>query len=93
MYSFKYGTVILTSSVVNEQFEPSDIQEEILTVLKEGRKEGEPWGRANPKYLTEQIDERRQYVNRALSGLVDAGWIRQPVRGLYEFVDDPREHT
>lgn len=79
------------NNVVNENFEPDDLQERILDVLKEGRDEGDPWGRANPKYLTEQINERRQYINRALSGLTDAGWIRQPVRGLYEFVTDPRE--
>lgn len=84
---------IAIGNVVNESFEPDDLQEEILDVLKQGREVGEPWGRANPKYVTEQTGERRQYVNRALSGLVDAGWIRQPVRGLYEFVDDPREQN
>jgi len=82
----------IADNVVNEDFEPDDIQEEVLGVLKEGREQGKPWGRANPKYLTEQTSERRQYINRALSGLVDAGWIRQPVRGLYEFVEDPREN-
>ena len=83
--------VPIGDNVVNEDFEPDDVQEEILDVLKEGREQGEPWGRVNPKYLTEQTSERRQYINRALSGLIDAGWIRQPVRGLYEFVEDPRE--
>jgi hypothetical protein len=88
---FKYNMNPIRDSVVNENFEPNDVQEKILEALKEGREEGKPWGRANPKYLTKQIGERRQYINRDLSGLVDAGWIRQPVRGLYEFVEDPRE--
>lgn len=83
---------IEADNVVNESFEPNELQEKILDVLEEGREAGEPWGRANPKYFSESIDERRQYINRALSGLVDAGWVRQPVRGLYEFVEDPRRN-
>jgi predicted transcriptional regulator len=48
-------------------------------------------GRVNPKYVSEELDIRRQYVNDALGDLVTAGWLRKPVTGLYEFVDDPRE--
>jgi predicted transcriptional regulator len=77
--------------MVNEDFEPNDRQERILTVLKEGRKERDPWGYANPKRIEKELDIRRQYVNRELSGLVDAGWVEKVNRGLYRFVDDPRE--
>lgn len=77
--------------MVNESFEPNDRQEAILDVLKDGRDEGEPWGYANPKRLEEALDVRRQYVNRALQSLVDAGWVENVNRGLYRFVDDPRE--
>ena len=77
--------------MVNEDFTPNDRQEKILDVLKEGRDAGDPWGRATNKYLTEQTDIRRQYVNRELDSLVDAGWITQLTRGLYELVDDPRD--
>jgi len=49
-----------------------------------------PRGYANPKRLEVQIDTRRQYINRELKGLVDAGWIEKVNRGLYRFVEDPR---
>lgn len=77
--------------MVNEEFEPDDRQEAILDVLKEGRAEENPWGYANPKRLEQRLDIRRQYINRSLQGLVDAGWIEKVNRGLYRFVTDPRE--
>jgi predicted transcriptional regulator len=77
--------------MVNEDFDPDERQEAILNVLKEGREEERPWGYANPKRLEERIDIRRQYINRALNGLVDAGWVEKVNRGLYRFVADPRD--
>ncbi len=77
--------------MVNESFKPNKRQEAILNVLKEGRETGEPWGYANPKRLEERLDIRKQYINRALKGLVDAGWVEKENRGLYRFVADPRE--
>jgi DNA-binding IclR family transcriptional regulator len=82
---------VFTDTMVNEKFEPDERQKAILDVLKEGRNEGDPWGYANPKRLEERIDTRRQYINRALKGLVDAGWVEKVNRGLYRFVADPRE--
>ncbi|WP_265110759.1 helix-turn-helix domain-containing protein [Halosolutus halophilus] len=83
---------VASAKMVNENFEPNDRQEAILDVLKEGREEGIPWGYANPKRLEEELDTRRQYINRALQGLIDAGWIEKVNRGLYRFVNDPREN-
>lgn len=77
--------------MVNEEFEPDGRQEKILEVLQDGKEEGRPWGYANPKRLEEELDERRQYINRALRGLVDSGWVEKVNRGLYRFVTDPRE--
>lgn len=77
--------------MVNENFVPNDRQEAILDVLKDGRDTDRPWGYANPKRLEEHLGTRRQYINRALRGLVDAGWIEKVNRGLYRFVADPRE--
>lgn len=77
--------------MVNANFKPTDRQEAILEILKEGREEGKPWGYANPKRLEERMDTRRQYINRDLKGLVDAGWVEKVNRGLYRFVSDPRE--
>ena len=82
---------VSATNVVNENYSPGEREEEILDLLKEGRNESEPWGRVNPKYVTERTDMRRQYVNRALSSLEDAGWVQKLATGLYEFVDDPRE--
>jgi predicted transcriptional regulator len=77
--------------MVNESYEPSEREERILELMVEGRDEGQPWGRVNPMYITENLDIRGQYVNRSLKNLVAAGWVRKPVEGLYEFVEDPRE--
>jgi DNA-binding MarR family transcriptional regulator len=77
--------------MVNEEFEPDERQEAILDVLIDGRDAGKPWGYANPKRLEETLGIRRQYINRALQGLVDAGWVEKANRGLYRFVCDPRK--
>lgn len=78
---------------MNEDFEPSNRQERLLAVLTDGRKSGDPWGYATVKRFTEETDIRKQYVNRAVRGLVDAGWVEKPYRGLYRFVGDPREEA
>lgn len=68
---------------INENYRPSEREEKILAVLKEGR--------ANPTHLHERTDERRQYINRALNNLMNAGWVRRVTKGLYELVEDPRD--
>jgi DNA-binding Lrp family transcriptional regulator len=69
----------------NQDYEPDDNEEEqILQVLKDE-------GRANPLRIREQTDIRKEYVSRKLDNLVRAGWVRRVTRGLYEFVDDPRD--
>ncbi|MFC6764359.1 MarR family transcriptional regulator [Natrinema soli] len=82
---------IVQSDMVNENFEPSERQEKLLSVLTEGRDSGEPWGYATVKRFTEEADLRKQYVSRELEGLLGAGWVSKPYRGLYRFVEDPRE--
>jgi DNA-binding IclR family transcriptional regulator len=82
---------VSTTNVVNENYSPGEREEKILELLKEGREQNEPWGRVNPKYVTDQTEMRRQYVNRALGSLEDAGWVKKLTTGLYELVDDPRE--
>ena len=67
---------------VNEDFEPSDRQDEILDLLCEGR--------VTPKLVTDRIDTRREYATRDLQDLVKAGWVHQVTRGLYELVEYPR---
>ena len=70
--------------MVNEDFEPTDRQERVLDVFKNE-------ARANPLRVREVTDLPKQRVNDALGSLVDAGWVRKVNRGLYEFVEDPRE--
>lgn len=78
-------------SVVNADFTPDERQEQLLDVLKDGRDDGGPWGYATVKRFSKESDLRKQYVNRALEGLLGAGWVERPYRGLYRFVADPRE--
>lgn len=70
--------------MVNEDFQPSDAEEDVLDVLKA------EW-RANPYLLREETGHGKGAVNTALTRLTSAGWVRKVTRGLYEFVDDPRE--
>lgn len=78
-------------SVVNENYHPTDKDEQILAALKDGRGAGDPWGRANPRWLIDETDLDKSNVEFCLRSLRDAGWIRRVARGLYELVDDPRE--
>ncbi|WP_233510401.1 type IV toxin-antitoxin system AbiEi family antitoxin domain-containing protein [Haloferax sp. Atlit-4N] len=82
---------VLNSNMVNENYEPSANDEEVLAALKDGRDEGNPWGRSNPRYLVDQTELDKGNVEFSLRSLRDAGWIQRVARGLYEFVDDPRE--
>jgi len=79
--------------MVNEDFEPSDRQESLLDILKDGRAEGEPWGYGTVKRFSEDLGLRKQYVSREMDGLLGAGWVEKPYRGLYRFVADPREEA
>lgn len=79
--------------MVNRDYEPNDTQEVILAKLKDGRERGEPWGRVNPLYLQRETAISKQKLNYHLQGLIGAGWVRKPVDGLYELVEDPREES
>jgi len=79
-----------TRAMVNQDYSPTDNEEKILSILKEGYDENRPWGRANPLYLRERTNLNKQQVNYALNQLTAAGWIRKLTEGLYEFVNDPR---
>lgn len=77
--------------MLNEDFEPTEDCEKVLQVFKQGRETGEPWGRANPRYVIDETGIEKPNVEYYLRSLNDAGWIRKAARGLYEFVEDPRE--
>jgi len=78
-------------TVVNENYEPSEKDELILSALKEGKGDGEPWGRANPRWLIDETGLEKGNVEFCLRQLTSAGWIERVARGLYELRDDPRE--
>lgn len=81
---------ITKTEMVNENYVPSDNEEKLLRVMKEGREQDKPWGRVNPLYLRERTGLNKQQVNYALNQLMAAGWVRKVTDGLYEFVSDPR---
>lgn len=81
---------IQAQRMVNEEYEPTENDELILETLKEGRKENKPWGRANPKWLIQETGLEKGSVEFSLRSLTNAGWIKRPARGLYEFAEDPR---
>jgi DNA-binding IclR family transcriptional regulator len=82
---------VTTGGVVNENYDPSEKDEQVLAALKQGRGEGRPWGRANPRWLIDQTDLSKGNVEFCLRSLRDAGWVERVARGLYELQKDPRE--
>ena len=82
---------VVSYGMVNENYEPSAKDEQILDALQHGRDSDEPWGRANPKWLVEVTGLDKGNVEFCLRSLQNAGWVQRVARGLYEFVDDPRE--
>ena len=86
VWEFVLGTM------VNEDFRPTAECEAVLEVFKDDRETGGPWGRANPRYVIDETELDKQTVEYQLRRLTDAGWIRKVARGLYEFVEDPREN-
>jgi biotin operon repressor len=71
------------TAIVNRDYDPSDHDEQVIQVLKDGR--------ANPLHIREETGLSKQRVNDALDRLRSAGWVVKVTRGLYELVDDPRD--
>jgi hypothetical protein len=82
---------LVSPDVVNEQYEPTENDDKVLEALKQGRESGDPWGRANPRWLIDQTGLEKGNVEFSLRQLTSAGWVRRVARGCYEFVADPRE--
>jgi len=84
--------------VVNEQHDPTEYEERVLQVLKDGREANQPWGYTTPSLVAERFNIPRQRVNEAIRRLEAAGWIAQveengeSIRGLYVFTVDPRDN-
>lgn len=89
---FAIAMSVLTH-MVNENYEPSENDELVLEVLKDGRNHDEPWGRANPRYLINETGLEKSNVEFSLRSLRDAGWVERVARGLYELQEDPREEA
>jgi len=83
----------IQANMVNENYEPSENDELVLEVLKDGRNRDDPWGRANPRYLIDETGLEKSNVEFSLRSLRSAGWVERAARGLYELVDDPREES
>ena len=62
-------------------YEPDENEQAVLDVLRAE-------GRANPYLIREKIDLRKEYVSKALTGLVKAGVVEKVTRGLYDHVPE-----
>jgi len=68
--------------------EPRQLNEtdrEILAFL------AEDGGRVTPSWVAEETGNKRAYVSQRLKRLKEHGHVKQPYRGLWELVEDPRE--
>jgi hypothetical protein len=78
-----------------DETEPAEIAQSVATDLYEAADSvetpGEPWGYATPRHLMDETGMDKPNVEYYLRRLHDAGWIEKPSRGLYRFVEDPRE--
>lgn len=77
--------------MVNEEYEPADAEEEILELMRRGRDRGKPWGYTTPAHVREELGIAEGNESFHLRQLDNAGWIKRVVRGLYVFVEDPRD--
>lgn len=78
--------------MVNENYQPTEREELVIQLFKQGQTSGEPWGRVNPLYVRQHSELDKGQVEYALRNLKTAGWVTQLNKGgLYEFVRDPRE--
>lgn len=60
---------------MNREYDSTDHDEQVLTILEEGR--------ANPLYIREETDLPKQLINDSLQRLTSAGWVRKVTHGLY----------
>lgn len=67
---------------MNEEYEPSENEEQVIDVLKDGR--------ATPKLIKEETDLNDQQINYGMNQLIAAGWVEKVSKGLYELRADPR---
>ena len=72
----------------------TDVDQEILDVLKEGRTSDEPWGIATKGRLVDETGRSRNSVYNRLTALRHAGCVELIHEGTreYKFVFDPREN-
>lgn len=87
---------VTTDQMVNENFEPDEMEESVLQHLTRGRGRDTPWGYTSASIAAVDLGTRRQYTSRALKSLHDAGWVEKvdpEGTGVYRFVSDPRENN
>jgi Mn-dependent DtxR family transcriptional regulator len=64
--------------------ELTPLHREILSIMLEGRDEGEPWGYATPRSLATRTGESRQLVSKRLRDLQMADVVDKEDRGFYK---------
>lgn len=88
-----YPIDVLENPEEYSTYTPSDEEEEILQVMKQGRTSSCPWGFATPAHLREKTGISKGNIEYHLRQLREAGWIERENRGLYRFREDPRDEA
>jgi len=78
-----YGVSHATTNKMLDEDDLAPADEEILTMLREGR--------VTAPFVAEETGYSLQYVRERLNRMVEHDNVRKVYDGLYELIDDPRE--
>lgn len=76
---------------MNDDYDPSENEERILSLFKQGRDEGDPWGYLSPDMVKRDTEMNDHQINYALNQLIAAGWAERVNKGVYRLRGDPRD--
>ena len=76
-----------TDMTESDGYRPRTADEKLLRMLVDGRHDDKPWGRITPGMAADELDFSPEYATNRLSMLHAAGYVKKPVKGVYEITD------